>query len=163
MRTARSHGMETPLFDAVEQVNTRQKQRLFELVQKALGNVAGRTVAVWGLSFKAETDDMRESPAIDLVESLLAAGAEVTAHDPVAMNNARHIFGERITLAADPYGALTGADALVIVTEWLVFRNPDFSRIKNALGQPIIVDGRNLFSPVRLRNLGLTYVSFGRS
>ena len=120
-------------------------------------------MAVWGLAFKAETDDMRESPAIDLVEGLLAAGARVHAHDPAALPQARGLFGERVCYYEQQYDALDGADALVIVTEWLQFRNPDFQRIKAALRRPVIVDGRNLYDPAKLRALGFSYVGIGRA
>jgi UDPglucose 6-dehydrogenase len=126
------------------------------------GGLKGRTVGVWGLAFKAETDDMRESPAIPLIEGLLAAGARVQAHDPKAMETAREVFGDRIVYTADPYSAANGADALAIVTEWLVYRNPDFERVKTLLRQPLIIDGRNLYDPVRMRGQGFVYHGIGR-
>jgi UDPglucose 6-dehydrogenase len=163
MKTGRDVGVRMDVVDAVEAVNARQKGRLFGKLSAALGSeVRGKRIAVWGLAFKAETDDMRESPAIPLVERLLGEGASVAAHDPQAMTTARHVFGDRIAYAADPYTALAGADALVIVTEWLVFRNPDFALIKDRLRQPVIVDGRNLFEPDRMRALGFRYFGIGR-
>jgi UDPglucose 6-dehydrogenase len=163
LSTADAHKVSLDVLAAVEDVNARQKKRLGQKVANALGqDMSGRTVAVWGLAFKAETDDMRESPAIDLVEGLLAAGASVRAHDPVAMANARGIFESRIAYADDPYEALDGADALVIVTEWLAFRNPDFDRIRSLLGSPIIIDGRNLYDPEKMQKLGFRYVCIGR-
>ena len=163
IRTAKDLGMEPVLWDAVETVNDRQKLVLFDKLQAALGGrVAGRRIAVWGLAFKAETDDMRESPSIPLIERALAEGATVRVHDPKAMEVAQGIFGDRVEYAKDPYDALQRADALVIVTEWLVYRNPDFDRIRNGLAQPVVVDGRNLFDPDRMARLGFTYRGIGR-
>ena len=150
------------LLDAVELVNARQKQVVFQKLSRLLGNVRGKTVAVWGLAFKAGTDDMRESPAVTLIEALLAAGAHVQAHDPEAMTVARGIWGERVTFAAEPYTALAGADALAVVTEWLVYRTPDFGRIKATLRTPVLVDGRNLYEPARLIGMGFRYAGIGR-
>jgi UDPglucose 6-dehydrogenase len=118
---------------------------------------------VWGLAFKAETDDVRESPALALVRQLLEAGAEVRVHDPAAMPAARRHLGDRVRYAAHAYEALEGAAALAIVTEWLEYRNPDFARMKALLAQPLIVDGRNLYDPARLARLGFTYDSIGRA
>jgi len=117
---------------------------------------------VWGLAFKAETDDVRESPALVLVEELLRAGARVRVHDPAAQETARRVLGDRVTYAGHAYEALDGAHALAIVTEWLEYRNPDFERIKRLLARPLIVDGRNLYDPDRLARLGFTYDSIGR-
>jgi UDPglucose 6-dehydrogenase len=163
IRTARDLSMEFDLLDAVERVNDRQKLVLLRKTEKALGgDLKGKTVAVWGLAFKAETDDMRESPSIQLVEGLLAGGARVQAHDPKAMETARAAFGDRVIYAADPYSALHGANALVIVTEWLVYRNPDFARIKSLLARPLVIDGRNLFEPGRMAAQGFEYHGIGR-
>ena len=162
VHTARGVGMSPELFDAVEAVNARQKRVMFEKLERLLSTVRGRTIAVWGLAFKAGTDDMRESPAVALIEALLAAGAAVRAHDPEAMHVARGIWGDRITYAADPYDALLGADALAVVTEWLVYRNPDFERIKAMLQSPVVVDGRNLYEPARMARLGFRYTGIGR-
>jgi UDPglucose 6-dehydrogenase len=164
VKTGDEHGVSLDVLKSVQDVNARQKRKLAEMLERTLdGGIAGRTVAIWGLAFKAETDDMRESPAIDLIEALLEGGAAVRAHDPEANESARRIFGERITYAGHMYDALEGADALVIVTEWLAFRNPDFPRMKQALKQPIVIDGRNLYDPAKMRQLGITYVSLGRS
>ncbi len=152
--TARSHGMRTDLFDAVEAVNARQKQVMFAKLERLLGPLAGRVVAVWGLAFKAGTDDMRESPAITLIDALLEAGATVRAHDPEALDAARGIWGDRVSYATDQYHALEGADALAVVTEWLVYRTPDFERMRALMRTPVIVDGRNLYQPARLAKLG---------
>ena len=163
IRTGQEVGLAFEILDAVERVNERQKLVVLQKLTAALGGtLAGRTVAVWGLAFKAETDDMRESPAIPLVLGLLAAGAKVRAHDPKAMETARDIFGDRVTYAHDPYSAAQGADALAIVTEWLVYRNPDFDRLKGLLTQPLVVDGRNLYDPSRMHALGFAYHGIGR-
>lgn len=161
--TARAVGMLPDLLEAVESVNARQKGVMFRKLERLLGDVGGRTIAVWGLAFKAGTDDMRESPAVSLVEALLDAGATVQAHDPEAMPVARGLWGDRVRYAADPYAALEGADALAVVTEWLVYRTPDFDRIKAALRTPVLVDGRNLYEPGRLTGLGFRYAGIGRT
>jgi UDPglucose 6-dehydrogenase len=161
--TAREMGMEPSLLEAVEAVNDRQKLVLLTKLVRRLGpRLAGRQVAVWGLSFKAETDDMRESPALTLVDGILGAGGSVRAHDPKAMEAAREIYGDRLYYAHDPYEALAGADALVIVTEWLVYRNPDFEKMRSLLKAPIIFDGRNLYDPDRMVRLGFEYHGIGR-
>jgi len=147
----------------VQAANERQKRVLFEKLRRHFdGALRGRAVAVWGLAFKAETDDVRESPALVLVELLLREGATVRVHDPAALAAARRVFGDRVTYAEHAYDALAGADALAIVTEWLEYRNPDFARIRQLLRRPLIVDGRNLFEPDRLAKLGFTYDSIGR-
>ena len=163
LKTGAEVGVSLDLLESVEIVNERQKQKLLGKVKDALGgDISGKSVAVWGLAFKAETDDMRESPAIPLIEGLLDAGAKVRAYDPVAEGNAERIFGERIDYGKNEYDVLDGADALVIVTEWLAFRNPDFAKMKTLMRQPVIVDGRNLYEPAKLRDMGFTYRAFGR-
>lgn len=163
LRTAREAGATLCVLDAVEAANDRQKHRLFEKLTHALnGNAAGARVAVWGLAFKPQTDDMRESPALALVEDLLAAGAAVVAHDPVAMDEARRRLGERVEYAATNYEAVDGADALIVVTDWNEYRHPDFARILAALRTPILIDGRNLYNPEKMETLGFTYLSIGR-
>jgi UDPglucose 6-dehydrogenase len=148
---------------AVEDANDRQKRRLFEKLQGTLGvKLAGARIALWGLAFKAQTDDMRESPALTLIDALLAAGARVVAHDPAAMAEAERRLGARIGYAKTNYDALDGADALVIVTDWNEYRFPDFARIKAALRQPVVIDGRNLYDPAKMQQLGFTYRSIGR-
>lgn len=148
---------------AVEAANERQKRLLFEKIERHFeGKLKGRVVGVWGLAFKAETDDVRESPALVLVEALLAAGATVRVHDPAALETAREHLGDRVTYAAHAVDVLEGADALAIVTEWLEYRNPDFPRLRQLMRQPLIVDGRNLYDPDRLAKLGFTYDSIGR-
>jgi len=151
------------ILKAVEAANERQKRVLFDKLMRHFDNkLRGETIAVWGLAFKAETDDVRESPALVLVEALLDAGATVRVHDPAALETARRHLGDRVTYAAHAYDALAGAAALAIVTEWLEYRNPDFAKIKQLLARPLIVDGRNLYDPERLARLGLTYDSIGR-
>jgi UDPglucose 6-dehydrogenase len=163
MRTGQDKGVSLDILTAVEVANERQKRVLFEKLEQRLGKaLAGATVAVWGLAFKAETDDVRDSPALVLVEQLLAAGARVRVHDPAAIASARRHLGERVTYATNAYDAVEGAAALAIVTEWLEYRNPDFERIKQALSRRLIVDGRNLYDPQRMARLGFTYESIGR-
>ncbi len=163
IQTARGMGMDPRVWEAVEQVNAEQKQVLFGKLAAVLGEaLAGAKVAVWGLAFKPETDDMRESPAIPLIERILAAGGVVRAHDPKALEVARSLFGTRVTYARDAYEAVEGADALVIVTEWLLYRNLDLDRVRSLLRRPVVIDGRNLFDPQRMRALGFTYRGLGR-
>jgi UDPglucose 6-dehydrogenase len=163
IRTAADAGAPADLLEAVERVNQRQKQVLLAKVDAALGvGLKGKTVGVWGLAFKAETDDIRESPAIPLIEGLLAHGARVQAHDPHAMDNARAVFGDRIQYAPDPYTAARGADAVVVVTEWLVYRNPDFERLRREMTGHVLIDGRNLYDSARMRAHGFAYASIGR-
>jgi len=163
IRTAQDCGVSLDVLDSVETANERQKRVLYEKLARHFGGkLRNVTVGVWGLAFKAETDDVRESPALVLVEQLLEAGARVRAHDPAAMDTARQHLGDRVTYASTAYEALEGAAALVIVTEWLEYRNPDFGRIKQALSRPLIVDGRNLYDPQRLARLGFVYESIGR-
>ena len=162
--TAEERGVSFDILNAVEAVNARQKKKLGAKLTALLGGkLKGTTVAVWGLAFKAETDDMRESPAIVLLEELLAGGAHVKAHDPEAAATARRLFGDRIEYSNRVYDAVDGADALVIVTEWLEYRNPDFDRIKSVMRRPIIVDGRNLYDPKKMKAMGFTYASIGRA
>lgn len=163
IRTGRDSGLDFGILEAVERVNDRQKLVMLEKLAGAFpGGLAGRTIGVWGLAFKAETDDMRESPSIPLVEGLLKAGAHVRAHDPKALETARHVFGDQVTYVHDPYLAAEGADALAIVTEWLVYRNPDFDRLRGLLKQALIVDGRNLYDPERMQAQGFVYHCIGR-
>jgi UDPglucose 6-dehydrogenase len=147
---------------AVDRVNNRQKGILAAKMEKQLGDLAGRTVAVWGLAFKPNTDDIREAPAITLIDRLLAAGANVAAYDPVARDNVRAVYGDKIRLTEKMYDALDGADALALVTEWHEFRRPDFGRMKKLMKTPCLFDGRNIWDPEELRRLGFTYQGIGR-
>jgi UDPglucose 6-dehydrogenase len=161
--TARAAGMTPDLFEAIETVNTRQKQLLLRRVFEALGrNLRDHVVGVWGLAFKAGTDDLRESPALPLLDGLLEAGAEVRAHDPRALRRAQATYGDRVRWVEDPYAALEGASALVVVTEWLQYRTPDFERMRGLMRRPLIVDGRNLYEPARIRRYGFEYRGVGR-
>ena len=163
LRTARERNASVAVLNAVEEANERQKHRLFEKLSSVIPDgLRGRKIAVWGLAFKPQTDDMRESPALTLIEALLEAGASVVAHDPVAMPEARRRLGDRISYAESNYDALDGADALVVVTDWNQFRHPDFERIKASLARPIVIDGRNLYHPEKMAALGFTYRSIGR-
>ncbi|TQU03288.1 UDP-glucose/GDP-mannose dehydrogenase family protein, partial [Xanthomonas perforans] len=168
-KTAEQYGMRPTLLEAVESVNNAQKGHLFELVQRhygaeGTGSVAGKTFAVWGLAFKPNTDDMRAASSRRLMEQLWEAGATVRAYDPEATREARRIFGERDDLAYcdDAFSALEGADALVVVTEWKQFRSPDFGKIKQALKDDVVFDGRNLYDPQEIEAAGLAYYAIGR-
>jgi len=162
-RTMRDLGVDASILESVESVNASQKTALLErLKQRMGGRLSGRRIAVWGLAFKPNTDDMREAPSIVTIEGLLEAGAAVSAHDPVAMHEAERHFGERITYTPTNYDALDGADALVIHTEWLPYRNPDFKRMKAAMASALIFDGRNLYDPADVARQGFEYHSIGR-
>ncbi|UGB39821.1 UDP-glucose dehydrogenase family protein [Frateuria soli] len=164
-RTARGVGYEAKLLGAVEAVNHAQKGKLFELIERhCAGALKGKTVALWGLAFKPNTDDMREASSRRLMEQLWAAGAKVRAFDPEAREETTRIYGERADLALceDAYEALEGADVLAIVTEWKAFRAPDFTRIRDALKDPAIFDGRNLYDPAQVEEAGLAYYGIGR-
>jgi len=151
------------ILEAVEAVNERQKKVLFNKLKARFGaELKNKTIAVWGLAFKPNTDDMREAPSIVLIENLLAEGAKVKAYDPEAMKEAHKVFADRITYGKKVYEILDGADALVIVTEWNEFRRPDFDKIKGLLKQPVIFDGRNLFEPKKMAQLGFEYEGIGR-
>lgn len=162
VRSAKDAKYRFRILESVEAVNEAQKQRLFKKMRKVLGPLKGKRIAVWGLAFKPRTDDMREAPAIVLIEALLAAGATVTAYDPQAHPAAQVIFGSRITLAKSSYEAVDGADALAIVTEWSEFREPNFTRIRSLMRTPLIFDGRNLFELEQMDALGFAYHSIGR-
>ena len=165
VHTAEAHGYAPRLLQAVEAVNQAQKQRLFALIQRHFGgDLRGKTIALWGLAFKPNTDDMRAAPSRTLMEALWGAGAHVRAYDPEAQRETRRFYGERadLTLCVQPYEALQGADALVLVTEWKVFRSPDFARIRAALATPVLFDGRNLYDPAAVESAGLAYYGIGR-
>ena len=150
------------ILKAVDRVNEAQKVRFVSKLEGHFGSLQGKTIAIWGLSFKPRTDDMREAPAIPLINRLLSAKAKVQAFDPQAKSVAKRIFGKKIVLADKNYDALKGADALVIATEWNEFREPDFNRMRKLMKTPIIFDGRNIYSPEQMKNLGFTYYSVGR-
>jgi UDPglucose 6-dehydrogenase len=165
IRTADQNETEVQLLKSVEAVNFSQKRKLYEKIRNHFdGNLAGKVFAIWGLSFKPNTDDMREAPSRVLMESLWEAGAKVQAYDPVAMNECQRIYGQRdeLILAGTAEAALKNADALVIVTEWQQFRAPDFDFIVKTLNHPVLFDGRNIFDPERLKARGITYYSIGR-
>ena len=156
-------GVKLDVLAGVETANERQKTVLAAKVKAALGgDLKSRRIAVWGLAFKAGTDDMREAPALTLIDALLRDGASICAHDPAALEHARGLLGNRIDYAETNYEALTGADALVVVTDWNEYRHPDFERVKRTLKQPVIVDGRNLYDVEKMRELGVRYHSIGR-
>jgi UDPglucose 6-dehydrogenase len=158
-----SCGVPLDVLAAVESANERQKRVLVQKVRDALGNeLEGRRIALWGLAFKAGTDDMREAPALTLIDALLHEGVSICAHDPAALEHARALIGNRIDYAETNYEALAGADALVVVTDWNEYRHPDFERVKRTLKQPVIVDGRNLYDVEKMRELGVRYHSIGR-
>ena len=158
-----SCGVPLDVLAAVESANERQKRVLVQKVRDALGNeLEGRRIALWGLAFKAGTDDMREAPALTLIDALLHEGVSICAHDPAALEHARALLGNRIDYAETNYEALVGADALVVVTDWNEYRHPDFERVKRTLKQPVIVDGRNLYDVEKMRELGVRYHSIGR-
>jgi UDPglucose 6-dehydrogenase len=164
-RTAQSVGYDAKLLNSVEAVNEAQKSRLFDLLSRHFGgNLQGKTVAVWGLAFKPNTDDMREASSRRLMELLWQAGARVRAFDPEAAEEAHRIYGDRddLVLVERPYDALEGSDALVIVTEWKAFRSPDFARVKSLLSTPAIFDGRNLYDPAAVEEAGIAYYGIGR-
>ena len=161
--TMRELGVDSSILDAVESVNDNQKRRLLELATERFGEqLQGRTFAIWGLAFKPNTDDMREAPSLVTIHGLLERGARVVAHDPVAMGEARRIFGEAIEYGETNYDVLAGADALIIHTEWHPYRHPDFARMRELLREAVILDGRNLYAPQMVRDRGFEYHSVGR-
>ncbi len=160
--TAHEYGIELDLLRAVERTNEKQKKLLVQKAVKHFGDLNGRTFGVWGLAFKPKTDDMREAPAIEVIEGLIGKGAKVKAFDPVATHSARRVFQDRIEFCERPYDVLDNADALFVVTEWNDFRHPDFDKLKARMKSPVIFDGRNVYSPERLRELGFTYYGIGR-
>ena len=163
--TAGEYGVQLTIVDSVEKANRTQKQRLLEKVRGRFGeHLDGRRFALWGLSFKPNTDDMREAPSRVVINGLLARGASVTAYDPVAMEEGKRVFAREsgVRFASSTVGALDEADALIIVTEWKEFRSPDFEDMKKRLKTPVIFDGRNLYDPAMMRELGMEYFSVGR-
>jgi UDPglucose 6-dehydrogenase len=163
VRTMREEGADASILEAVEAVNEGQKRFLLNRVADRFGeDLSGRRFAVWGLAFKPNTDDMREAPSLVTIPALRERGARVQVHDPVALDEARRYFGDRVTYHANNYDALEGADGLLIHTEWLPYRRPDFPRMLEALSSPVVFDGRNLYRPERMAELGFEYYSVGR-
>jgi UDPglucose 6-dehydrogenase len=163
IRSAAENGLEFRLLQAVEEVNERQKRTLVDKVMAHFGEyLRGMRFALWGLAFKPRTDDMREAPAITIIDALLQAGAEVHAHDPEALTEAQRLFGDRIHYHRVNYDALKDADALLVVTEWNEFRRPDFGRMRQLMKHPVVFDGRNIYEPKEMRELGFVYYSVGR-
>ena len=172
MRVAEDTGVEPRILAAVDEVNDAQKHVLFEKVVRHLAadeekeggfDLSGKTIGIWGLAFKPRTDDIREAPALVLIDSLLAAGATVQVHDPVAEENVRAIYGDKLSYGEHHYDAAKGVDLLCICTEWNEFRNPDFGFLKHTMAAPVILDGRNLFDPAEMAELGFTYEGIGLS
>jgi UDPglucose 6-dehydrogenase len=164
IHTAKASGNALAILESVDEVNRAQRERFANrIIAHFGGSLAGRVVAVWGLAFKPRTDDMREAPAVTIIGRLLEAGAVVRAHDPVAIPVARRALGERVQFFESNYDAVEGADLLAVVTEWNEFRRPDFERMKRLMRTPVVFDGRNLFEPARMRELGFTYYGVGRN
>lgn len=164
VHTGRDYGLELEMAGTTHRVNERQKGVLARKLKQALaGHLRGARIAVWGLAFKPRTDDIRESPALTLIDALLADGANVVAHDPESMDNARALYGDQITLVNDAYAAVEGADALCLVTEWRQYQSPDFERIKGMMKKPVLIDGRNIWSTYQLGTQGFTYEGIGTS
>ena len=164
IRTAHEYDCESRILTSVDEVNERQKRVLGSKIAKHLGqSLIGKTIAVWGLAFKPQTDDMREAPSIPIISGLLEMGAKVRVHDPIAMTRARSYFQQRVDYVDKALDTLKGADALVIVTEWNEFRTPDFAVMKANMKKPVIFDGRNIYDPKELKALGFTYYGIGRS
>jgi len=160
---ARATGLDFDLLRSVGRINERQKRELVEKALQHFGSLQGLVFGVWGLAFKPRTDDMREAPSINVIEGLIGNGARVKAHDPVAAEVASRIFQGRVELAPDPYAAAEGADALLLVTEWNEFRQPDFQRLKRIMRQPVLFDGRNVWDREKVRALGFVYHGIGRA
>jgi UDPglucose 6-dehydrogenase len=161
--TGKQYQYDMKILEAVDSVNANQAQLFVDKVRKHFkGSLKDKRFGVWGLAFKPRTNDMRDAPAIKIIQALLAEGATISAYDPEAMDEAKRIFGDRIQLSSSNYGSVEGADALLIVTEWQAFRNPNFERMKSIMRSAVIFDGRNIYDPVPLRQLGFTYYSVGR-
>ena len=164
--TARNNGLDFTLLAAVDAVNDRQKRLLAQKAKvhfAAQGGARGKKIAVWGLAFKPKTDDIRSAPALAIIEELLADGADIAVHDPVAMDASKKQLEGRVRFAANPYDAVEGAEALFLVTEWNEFRQPDFQRVKELMAKPVVFDGRNIWNPQRLRDMGFAYYGVGRA
>jgi UDPglucose 6-dehydrogenase len=150
------------IIQAADEVNNLQRKAFFSKVKSHFGSLKGKTIAMWGLSFKPRTDDVREAPALDLITWFTQEGATVKAYDPIAAENAKQSCQADFQIGPNPLAVTEGADALVVVTEWNEFRNPDFARLKNNLKQPVVFDGRNIFEPRKMKQLGFKYYCFGR-
>jgi UDPglucose 6-dehydrogenase len=161
-QTGKKHGLTMPVTDAIEETNNKQKTAFAHKIARELKTKGAKKAALWGLAFKPHTDDMRFAPSLEVIKKLLSAGINISAYDPVAMEFAKKILGGKITYAEDMYEALNAADALIIVTEWPQFKEPDFLRIKQLIKSKLIFDGRNIYSQERMRELGFTYHSIGR-
>ncbi|HYR85365.1 MAG TPA: UDP-glucose/GDP-mannose dehydrogenase family protein [Terriglobia bacterium] len=163
IHTGREHKYPMKILEAVSDVNTNQAVRFIDKVRAHFGGkLSGKRIGIWGLAFKPRTNDMRDAPSVKVIESLLSDGATVAAYDPEAMEEAKRIFGSRIQLASNNYACLQDADALLLVTEWQTFRNPNFERMKSMMKQPVVFDGRNVYDPAQMRQLGFTYYGVGR-
>ncbi len=163
IKIGRQHNLKLQIFEAVDLLNSKQWKNITNKIKLHYkNNIRNKTFAVWGLSFKPRTDDVRESPAIKIIDFLLKAGAKIRAFDPVAMKEAQKILGQRVLYAENQYEALKGADALIIATEWNEFRRPDFVKIKNLLNKPVIFDGRNIYEVDKMQEMGFRYYSIGR-
>lgn len=164
VKSGRQENFEFEILNAVMAVNENQKTVLMPKIKNFFrNNLKGKKIALWGLAFKPDTDDIREAPALYMIDALVKEGAQVTAYDPEAMNNVKHLIGDKIEYATSEYAALQGADALVICTEWGVFRNPDFNKVKSMMADAVIFDGRNLFEVEDMNQLGFYYSSIGRT
>jgi UDPglucose 6-dehydrogenase len=162
IKTAYENGYHMGVLKAVEEVNDKQKSVLFDKVMRHFdGNIKGKTFGMWGLSFKPKTDDMREAPSLVIIEKLLAQGAIVKVHDPIAMKEAKHILGDKVIFCEQQEQAIASADALLVVTEWADYRAPDLTELKASLASPIIFDGRNIFDASEMREHGFTYYGIG--
>ena len=163
IRVAEDNGFEAGMLKAADKVNYNQRSLFIDKILNYFDNdVKGKTFALWGLAFKPRTNDMREAPAITIVNTLLSKGAKIKAYDPKAMDEARRILPEEVEYSKNNYEALQGADALILVTEWNEFRRPDFDKIKNLLNNPVIFDGRNQYEPNRMAKRGFDYFSIGK-
>lgn len=161
VHTGREHDVEIELAVATDRVNQRQKGVLARKLQKHLGDLRGHKIAVWGLAFKPNTDDIRESPAVNLIDSVLADGGHVSAHDPIAGENASRFYKDQVAIIDDQYEVVKDAEALVLVTEWRPYQSPDFERLKEIMARPLLIDGRNIWSTYLLKDMGFTYEGVG--
>lgn len=162
MNTGRQHGYTMKVIEAVEEVNKAQKSIVYKKIKRALGDLNNKKIAIWGLSFKPETDDMREAPAIEVIDKLIADGANVVVYDPVAMEECRRRIGDKVTYAKDMYEAIIDADALALLTEWKQFRVPSWKIMARAMNRKLVIDGRNIYDPSELREEGFEYHCIGK-